>query len=186
MISGSKLFSYAGQRLGIMCISNALYNRKFENLQQRFGGLGTLGYTLVNRIIYTLSSGTTHSCQYAMSAILKAANEGRINILDGVREYAERAHAMKTLFTRYGFEIVYDKDIDQPIADGFYFTIIYPGMTGAELTKEILYYGISAIPLRDTGSKKQGLRACVSQTALDRMPALEERLKAFQADHAIR
>ncbi|WP_059026502.1 aminotransferase class I/II-fold pyridoxal phosphate-dependent enzyme [Gabonibacter massiliensis] len=186
MISGSKLFSYAGQRLGIMCISNALYNRKFENLQQRFGGLGTLGYTLVNRIIYTLSSGTTHSCQYAMSAILKAANEGRINILDGVREYAERAHAMKTLFTRYGFEIVYDKDIDQPIADGFYFTIIYPGMTGAELTKEILYYGISAIPLRDTGSKKQGLRACVSQTALDRMLALEERLKAFQADHAIK
>lgn len=186
MISGSKLFSYAGQRLGIMCISDALYNRKFENLQQRFGGLGTLGYTLVNRIIYTLSSGTTHSCQYAMSAILKAANEGRINILDGVREYAERAHAMKTLFTRYGFEIVYDKDIDQPIADGFYFTIIYPGMTGAELTKEILYYGISAIPLRDTGSKKQGLRACVSQTALDRMPALEERLKAFQADHAIK
>ena len=186
MISGSKLFSYAGQRLGIMCISDALYNRKFENLQQRFGGLGTLGYTLVNRIIYTLSSGTTHSCQYAMSAILKAANEGRINILDGVREYAERAHAMKTLFTRYGFEIVYDKDIDQPIADGFYFTIIYPGMTGAELTQEILYYGISAIPLRDTGSKKQGLRACVSQTALDRMPALEERLKAFQADHAIK
>ncbi|MCR9011556.1 pyridoxal phosphate-dependent aminotransferase [Gabonibacter chumensis] len=186
MISGSKLFSYAGQRLGIMCISDALYNRKFENLQQRFGGLGTLGYTLVNRIIYTLSSGTTHSCQYAMSAILKAANEGRINILDGVREYAERAHAMKTLFTQYGFEIVYDKDIDQPIADGFYFTIIYPGMTGAELTKEILYYGISAIPLRDTGSKKQGLRACVSQTALDRMPALEERLKAFQADHAIK
>ncbi len=186
MISGSKLFSYAGQRLGIMCISDALYNRKFENLQQRFGGLGTLGYTLVNRIIYTLSSGTTHSCQYAMSAILKAANEGRINILDGVREYAERAHAMKTLFTQYGFEIVYDKDIDQPIADGFYFTIIYPGMTGAELTKEILYYGISAIPLRDTGSKKQGLRACVSQTALDRMPALEKRLKAFQADHAIK
>ena len=186
MISGSKLFSYAGQRLGIMCISDALYNRKFENLQQRFGGLGTLGYTLVNRIIYTLSSGTTHSCQYAMSAILKAANEGRINILDGVREYAERAHAMKTLFTQYGFEIVYDKDIDQPIADGFYFTIIYPGMTGAELTKEILYYGISAIPLRDTGSKKQGLRACVSQTALDRMPALEKRLKALQADHAIK
>lgn len=186
MISGSKLFSYAGQRLGIMCISDALYNRKFENLQHRFGGLGTLGYTLVNRIIYTLSSGTTHSCQYAMSAILKAANEGKINILDGVREYAERAHAMKTLFTQYGFEIVYDKDIDQPIADGFYFTIIYPGMTGAELTKEILYYGISAIPLRDTGSKKQGLRACVSQTAMDRMSTLEERLKAFQADHAVK
>lgn len=118
-----------------------------------------------------------------MAAILKAANEGRINILDGVREYAERAHAMKTLFTKYGFQIVYDRDLEEPIADGFYFTIIYPGFTGGDLTKEILYYGISAIPLRDTGSKKQGLRACVSQTGLDRMPELEERLKRFAADH---
>lgn len=183
MISGSKLFSYAGQRLGIMCISDALYHRKYEHLHERFGGLGTLGYTIVNRIIYTLSSGTAHSCQYAMAAILKAANEGRMNILDGVREYAERAHAMKNLFTRNGFKIVYDKDLDEPIADGFYFTFIYPGMTGAELAKEILYYGISAIPLRDTGSKKQGLRACVSQTGLDRMDDLRERLEAFAKDH---
>jgi hypothetical protein len=166
-----------------MCISDALYNRRYDRLQQRFGGNGTLGYTLVNRIIYTLSSGTTHSCQYAMSAILKAVNEGKINILKGVREYAGRAHAMKNLFTKYGFEIVYDKDLDEPIADGFYFTLIYPGMTGGELTKALLYYGISAIPLRDTGSTKQGLRACVSQTGLDKMPLLEERLKAFQSDH---
>ena len=137
------------------------------------------GYTIVNRIIYTLSSGTTHSCQYAMAAILKAANEGRVNIhLDGVREYAERAHAMKELFTKYGFEIVYDRDLEEPIADGFYFTIIYPGFAG-DLTKEILYYGISAIPFRDTGSKKQGLRACVSQTELNRMPELERTLETL-------
>lgn len=183
MISGSKVFSYAGQRLGIMCISDALYNRKYENLHERFGGLGTLGYTIVNRIIYTLSSGTTHSCQYAMAAILKAANEGRINILEGVREYADRAHAMKELFVKYGFKIVYDKDLDEPVGDGFYFTIIYPGFSGGDLAKEILYYGVSAIPLRDTGSMQQGLRACVSQTGLDRIPELEERLKAFASDH---
>lgn len=183
MISGSKVFSYAGQRLGIMCISDALYNRKYENLHERFGGLGTLGYTIVNRIIYTLSSGTTHSCQYAMAAILKAANEGRINILERVREYADRAHAMKELFVKYGFKIVYDKDLDEPVGDGFYFTIIYPGFSGGDLAKEILYYGISAIPLRDTGSMQQGLRACVSQTGLDRIPELEERLKAFASDH---
>ena len=82
------------------------------------------------------------------------------------------------------FEIVYDKDLDEPIADGFYFTLIYPGMTGSELAKEILYYGISAIPLRDTGSQKQGLRACVSQTSLDRMDDLRARLQAFAKDHA--
>lgn len=183
MISGSKVFSYAGQRIGIMCISDALYNRTYEHLHERFGGLGTLGYTIVNRIIYTLSSGTTHSCQYAMAAILKAANEGKINILDGVREYATRAHAMKELFVKYGFKIVYDKDLDEPVGDGFYFTIIYPGFTGGDLAKEILYYGISAIPLRDTGSTQQGLRACVSQTGLESIPELEKRLKAFASDH---
>ena len=90
---------------------------------------------------------------------------------------------MKTLFTKYGFEIVYDRDLAEPIADGFYFTLIYPGFTGGELAKAILYYGISAIPLRDTGSKKQGLRACVSQTGLERMNDLEDRLKRFAADH---
>ena len=97
MISGSKLFSYAGQRLGIMCISDALYNRKYDNLHDRFGGMGTLGYTIVNRIIYTLSSGTTHSCQYAMAAILKAANEGRINIIKPVLNHAE-GHCHERLF----------------------------------------------------------------------------------------
>lgn len=183
MISGSKLFSYAGQRLGMMCISDALYHKKFPQLAKRFGGNGELGYTLVNRIIYTLSSGSTHSCQFALAAILKAANDGDLNILDGVKEYGERAHAMKTLFTKYGFRIVYDTDLGEPIADGFYFTIAYPGLSGGDLTKEVLYYGISAIPLRDTGSLEQGLRACVSQTGLERMPELEERLKAFQLDH---
>ena len=104
----------------------ALYNRKYDNLHNRFGGMGTLGYTIVNRIIYTLSSGTTHSCQYAMAAILKAANEGTINILTDVREYGKRAEIMKTLYKNAGFKVVYDKDGHEDVADGFYFTIYYP------------------------------------------------------------
>ena len=183
MISGSKLFSYAGQRLGIMCISDALYNRKYDNLHDRFGGMGTLGYTIVNRIIYTLSSGTTHSCQYAMAAILKAANEGRINILTDVREYGKRAEIMKTLYKNAGFKVVYDKDGHEDVADGFYFTIYYPGMTGAELAKELLYYGISSITLKGCGSTREGLRACVSQVGLDQMDTLKDRIERFAKDH---
>ena len=183
MISGSKLFSYAGQRLGIMCISDALYNRKYDNLHDRFGGMGTLGYTIVNRIIYTLSSGTTHSCQYAMAAILKAANEGTINILTDVREYGKRAEIMKTLYKNAGFKVVYDRDGHEDVADGFYFTIYYPGMTGAELAKELLYYGISSITLKGCGSTREGLRACVSQVGLDQMDTLKDRIERFAKDH---
>ena len=139
---------------------------------------------MVWKMVMNMIFSELYSIYYqTMAAILKAANEGRINILEGVREYADRAHAMKELFVKYGFKIVYDKDLDEPVGDGFYFTIIYPGFSGGDLAKEILYYGISAIPLRDTGSMQQGLRACVSQTGLDRIPELEERLNAFASDH---
>ena len=48
--------------------------------------------------------------------------------------------------------LVYDNDLGDPIADGFYFTIGYPGMTSGELAKELMYYGVSAISLVTTGS----------------------------------
>jgi aspartate/methionine/tyrosine aminotransferase len=183
MISSSKAFSYAGQRIGLLCISDKLYNRQYENLSKRFGGSGELGYTIIYRIIYTLSSGTSHSAQYALCAMLKAANEGSFDFINDVKEYGERAQIMKKMFLDNGFELVYDKDVNEPLADGFYFTISYPGMTGAELNKKLLYYGISAICLNETGSEKEGLRACVSQISRTQFPDLEYRLKEFAKHH---
>ena len=148
MISSSKLFSYAGQRLGLLCISDALFHKKYEHLKERYKA-DKLGYTITYKLIYTQTSGTAHSPQYAVAAVLKAANEGRINILTDVREYGKRAEIMKTLYKNAGFKVVYDKDGHEDVADGFYFTIYYPGMTGAELAKELLYYGISSITLKD-------------------------------------
>jgi hypothetical protein len=50
--------------------------------------------------------------------------------------------------------------------------------------EELLYYGISAISLTITGSDRhEGLRGCVSLTGKERFPELEERLKAFNANH---
>ena len=77
-------------------------------------------------------------------------------------------------------------DEDKPLADGFYFTIAYPGLSGEQLIEELLYYGVSAIALSTTGSERtEGLRACVSQVSRDQFPALEERLKAFRANHPL-
>ena len=183
MISSSKLFSYAGQRLGLLCISDSLYRKKYENLKKRYGS-EELGYTLVYKLIYTQTSGTAHSPQYAVAAILKAANEGKLNILSGVREYETRAKEMKQLFQEAGFRIVYDKDGNEDIGDGFYFTIGYPGFSGGDLAKELLFYGISSLPLKGCGSNRPGLRACVSQIGLDKMGTLKERLEAFKKDHS--
>lgn len=182
MISSSKLFGYAGQRLGLLCISDALANKSYTHLKSRFNS-DRLGYTITYKLIYTQTSGTSHSPQYAVAAILKAANEGRLNILSDAREYGKRAEVMKTLFKNAGFEIVYDKDGDNEVADGFYFTIIYPGMSGAELAKELLCYGIASITLKGCGSSREGLRACVSQTGLDKMDVLKDRIERFRKDH---
>ena len=182
MISSSKLFNYAGQRLGLLCISDSLYNKKYDNLKARYKS-EKLGYTIVYKLIYTQTSGTSHSPQYAVAAILKAANDGTLNILNDAREYGHRANLMKKIYQDAGFHIVYDKDGDKEIGDGFYFTLIYPGMTGSQLAKELLYYGISSITLKGCGSTREGLRACVSQVSTEQMQALKERVDRFAKDH---
>lgn len=182
-ISGSKAFSYAGQRIGIAAISDKLYNRAYPGLTNRYGG-GTFGTTYIHRILYALSSGTSHSAQYALAAMFKAASDGDFNFVSEVKEYGRRAQKMKKIFLANGFSIVYNKDLDDPIADGFYFTISYPGMSGGELMKNLIYYGISAISLATTGSQQEGLRACTSFIKDHQYKILEERLKLFNQNHS--
>ena len=186
LISSSKAFSYAGQRIGIMIISDKLHGRKFPDLKRYFSS-DEFGYAITYGALYSLSSGVAHTVQYGFAAMLKAANDGVYNFVDAVKVYGERANLLKSLFTKYGFSIVYDKDEGNPIADGFYFTISYPGFTGVELIEEFLYYGISAISLDITGSKRsEGLRACVSQIQDNQVTDLEKRLKKFNENHPVR
>lgn len=185
LISSSKAFSYAGQRVGVLLMSDKLFNRRYPDLR-RYYASDLFGYSMIYGALYALSAGTSHSAQYALAAILKAANDGKFNFVEVVREYGEKAKIMKKIFTKEGFRIVYDMDIDQPVADGFYFTIAYPGMTGIELLEELLYYGISAISLDITGStRSEGLRACVSQVRRDQFDILKERVKKFREDHPL-
>jgi len=185
LISSSKAFSYAGQRIGMMVISNKLFNTQADDLL-RYYTSNQFGRAMIFGTVYSLSSGTAHSAQYALAAMLKAANEGKFNFVEEVKEYGEKAKIMKKLFLDNGFRIVYDMDIDKPIADGFYFTIMYPGFDGPDLIEELLYYGISAISLSITGSEHtEGLRACVSLVKRTQFPDLESRLKKFHEHHPI-
>ena len=181
-ISGSKAFSYAGQRIGVTAISDKLYHRAYPGLTERYGG-GTFGTVYIHRVLYALSSGTSHSAQLALAAMFKAASDGQLDFVSEVREYGRRAERLKKIFKKYGFTIVYDHDLDEPIADGFYFTIGYPGMTGGKLMEELIYYGISAISLSTTGSEQEGLRACTSFIKPHQYDLLEERLKLFHENH---
>jgi aspartate/methionine/tyrosine aminotransferase len=184
LISSSKIFSYAGQRIGIMAISDHLFNRSYPDLQ-RYYSSDKFGYSVIFGALYGLSAGVTHSAQFGMTALLKAVNDGTYRYRDDVKEYGEKAAAMKRIFIANSFKIVYDKDLDNPLADGFYFTISYPGMTGKELLAKLLHYGISAISLDITGSDREGLRACVSMVPKKQFTDLDKRLKKFNEDHPV-
>lgn len=185
LISGSKAFSYAGERIGVTCISDKLFHRHYHDLAERYEGL-PFGPVFSTRMLYALSSGTSHSAQYAMAAMLKAAAEGKFDFRSEIKIYGDRAHKLKEIFTRHNFYIVYDKDLDQPIADGFYFTIGYPGMTSGELAHELMYYGVSAICLVTTGSEQEGLRVCTSFIRHEQYAALEERMAIFAENNPVK
>jgi len=185
LVSSSKVFSYAGQRIGLMLVSNHLFNQVSENLLWSYS-TNIFGRALIYGTLYALSAGTAHSAQFALAALLKAANDGTYNFVEVVKEYGEKARIMKKMFLENGFNIVYDKDEDEPIADGFYFTVSYPGFTGEQLLEELIYYGISSISLTITGSEhSEGLRACVSLVQRAQFPALEERLRKFHENHPV-
>ena len=178
MLSASKIFSYAGERIATVAISNTLYNRVYPALSTEFG-IDTLGRFFIFMVVYTMSSGVTHSAQYALAAMYKAACDGDINFVEDTREYARRAARLKEIFLRHGFHIVYDKDLEEPVSDGFFFTIGRKGYTGDELLDRLIHYGVSAISLRTTGSEQQGLLICTSMVKPEHYDLLDERLRIF-------
>lgn len=183
LISSSKIFSYAGQRIGMLAISDHLFEREYPDLL-RYYTSAKFGHSMVFGALYGLSSGVTHSAQFGLAALLKAVNDGTHKFLEPVKEYGDKAKLMKEIFIKNGFHITYDRDLDDPLADGFYFTISYPGFNSKELLEELLYYGISAISLEITGSNKnEGLRACVSHVARNQFDILNDRLRKFNENH---
>ena len=186
LVSASKIFSYAGQRIAMVCMTPEVYDRKYEALSS-FYDMPAFGDAYIFGVLYCASSGVAHSAQYGFAEMLKASVEGRLDFVEVSKDYGRRAAIAKKLFTDNGFYIVYDRDGDQPISDGFFFTVGYPGFTGAELQKTLLRYGVSTISLPSTGSKQEGLRVCVSMlTTPETVNALEERLAAFHRDFPIK
>lgn len=186
MLSASKIFSYAGQRIALACISDKLFDRPYPALAKRYEDSGIFGSTFIASIMYMITSGCTATTQYGMAEMLNRSVTGEINFVEEVREYEHRARRMKEIFTANGFTIVYDRDVTQQVGDGFFFTLGYPGMTGGELLCALMSYGVSSISLSTTGSDQQGVRACTSRMREELYPVLEERMRAFREDHPMK
>ena len=180
MLSGSKIFSYAGERIAVACISDKLYKREYPSLRERYG-IGSFGENYILTFLYVASSGTSHSAQYALSAMMEAAVEGRYNFVKEVREYGLRSHRSRKIFDKHGFHLVYDKDMEQTISDGFFYTMGYKNLSNRELLEGLLRCGIIAIALNTTGSGQSGVRVCVSRLLTDEdFEQLDRRLGYFE------
>lgn len=161
MISASKIFSYAGERIALVAISDKLYNREYPALRERYG-IGRFGDNFSLTYLYVNSSSCSHSAQYAFAEMLGSAADGKYDFVGEMREYGRRAGDAKEIFLRHGFHVVYDKDLEEDVSDGFFFTIGYKDMTGSRLLLNLLRCGICAITLVATRSTREGIRVCVS------------------------
>ena len=180
MISASKIFSYAGERVGLVAISKKLYDREYPELKARYG-LAGFGENFILTFIYVNTSGCSRSAQNAMSEMMEASVSGKYDFVAEMREYARRAHRSKEIFFKHGFSLVYDKDLDQDVSDGFFYTIGYKGMDGSKLLYNLMRCGISAITLTATRSDQQGIRVCVSMLNSDEdFSRLDDRLGLFE------
>lgn len=184
IVSSSKMFSYAGQRIALTILSPGLLESDVPALTDRLG-TSNVGHAFIHGIVYPNTASTPESTQYGLLALLQAANAGDQSLFEPARVYSQRAKGMKQLFLENGFHLVYDNDLGEPLADGFYFTIAHPAFDdGVDLLFELLHYGISAITLETTGScRREGLRACTSMTSEDRFDTLGHRLRRFREDH---
>lgn len=183
LLSGSKIFSYAGQRIALVCISDQVFNRRYAYLE-KFYEMPTFGDAYIYGVLYCASSGTSHSAQYALAAMLEHAVKGDLPFIEHCREYADKANRAKRLFNDNGFHIVYEYDGDEPISDGFFFTVGYNGLSAQELQMELLRYGVAAISLVSAGSEQPGVRVCVSMLRSEEdFKSLEKYLRQFNEDH---
>ena len=121
--------------------------------------------------------------------MFKAACDGELDFVAATSEYARRSAMTKKMFVDNGFHIVYALDGDEPVSDGFFYTVGYrlsdgTEMTGAALMRDLMLMGICSISLSLTGSAQNGVRICVSQlNRPEQFSLLEERLNLFAASH---
>ena len=185
MISSSKVFSYPGERIGILAICDKLASLESPVLKKEWQQANLRDFIVYIGIAATTTSAT-YSAQEAIAAIMEALHNGTYNYRDNVLEYGRKAALMKKAFIDNGFYITYDKDCGDPIADGFYFTYCYPGFTGLELVLEMYKYGISGIPLSLCDSEREGVRCCCALIPIRQVETtLPERLAAFAEDHPV-
>lgn len=179
MLSASKIFSYAGERIAAAVISDSLYDREYGELARRYG-MPKFGENFALTFLYVNTSSASHSAQCALAAMFGAASCGVYDFVGDIRRYAERAARAKDIFFSHGFTLAYSEDMGEVVGDGFFFTVSYGDMSSAELQFSLLRCGVCTISLAAARGTRSGVRVCVALLkGEDDFVELDERLRLF-------
>jgi aspartate/methionine/tyrosine aminotransferase len=180
LLSASKMFSYAGERIGVLVTSKALASRSYQDLH-RFMGCADV-WQAIRRTVFNLTAGAPHSAQLALAAAFNSCTRGEYELVDILAEYGRRARTVKNILLRHKFHLL---SSDSSEEDGFYLTFAYPGLNAEVLLRKLLCHGISALPLALFGSSRHdGLRGCVGLLGPKDLARFQQRIKAFSQAQA--
>ena len=152
--------------------------RKYPYLKKYFNSK-TIRRAFIHGGIYPTTAGVPQTPQHALAAFFETACTGEFDFLDSLKVYKVKAIKAKEIFLKNGFILAYPDDRGKPLGDGFYFTIQREGLTSGELLYNMLQFGIAGIPLDITGSKRKGVRICISLIHEDKFEELDKRVKAL-------
>jgi aspartate/methionine/tyrosine aminotransferase len=184
VLSASKMLSYAGERVGFLIGGQALLASQSSALAAA-SGLPSVARTC-SSMIFNLTGGAPHSAQHGVALALEAINQGKVDLEQLLSVYAQRARRLKQILSDNGFYLVYADEAQRAgdgfAGDGFYVCFGYPGMSGADLLRRLLVYGVTVLPLRLFGSTRiDAVRACVGRLDEQAMALLVKRLDGFWA-----
>ncbi|PIO07091.1 hypothetical protein COT47_01555, partial [Candidatus Woesearchaeota archaeon CG08_land_8_20_14_0_20_43_7] len=182
LFSASKIFSYAGERVGFTAIGDALKDHRSQSLRKMFNQERFLD-AFIQGGLYSIVASAPRSAQMAFASLLDFSSSGTFSIGDHLRPYSESAREMKRIFRKHGFDILYKEDSYGPVGDGFYFTVNHSGYSdGSLLLADMFRCGLTAVPLGIFGGgHPDGLRICTSLVPMHLMDEFDKRLSAFDA-----
>ncbi len=181
IISASKIFNYAGERIGVTILSERVAQINSENLRDRFAR-GDYWNAFVQGGLYSSVASVAQSAQHAFAAALTAATDPKkFDYFEYDKPYEERARRTKEILTGNGFTLLYDKDDIGLIGDGYYFTAAHPSFaSGEQLAFAMIKYGMTTVPLVGFGgTRNEGVRICCSNVKDHLFEKLEQRAALF-------
>lgn len=187
IISGSKMFNYAGERIGVSILSDRVAQIKSEHLRPTFAR-GDYWNAFVQGGLYSSVASVSQSAQRAFAAALVAATDKRkFDYFEYDRPYEERARKTKRILTANNFTIPYNRDDMGEIGHGYYFTAAHSAFaSGEQLAFAMIPYGMTAVPLVGFGgTRTEGVRICCSRVDGHLFKKLEERARLFNKKYGM-